>query len=85
MNLKLTGNVARVIAEYTGREPVKVMGYPDPKVEGTFAYRAEFADEPKVLDFLTVGVSPNKLTTEELEDAGFDEWPPRSGKVKFFW
>ena len=85
---------------YTGRTVGDLKVHPDPKVAGTYAVRATFADKGSKktstvpsIDFLIVGNCMEKPiarstpeeVSENLEEIQTDVWPPRSGAPKFFW
>jgi hypothetical protein len=88
--LSPTGLIAKAIADYTGREVVEVECVPDPKIAGTYAYRATLLADgplravPEQLQFLTVGVSLHKVTYADLEEVEFESWPPESGTKASF-
>ena len=55
----------------------KVEVFPDPQVDGTFALRIYRAEDDYTFDLLW-----NKGGFDELD---FETWPPKSGKIKFFF
>lgn len=83
--VSFVSSVARAIETYTERKLTKLVAYEDPKVDGTYAFRAWFLDEPKRLDFLTIGVALHAITGEDLEEVEFDQWPPRSADHPTQW
>ncbi|CAB4190051.1 hypothetical protein UFOVP1196_28 [uncultured Caudovirales phage] len=72
------GTVSRAIEAYTERTVKTLECHPDPKVPGTYAFRATMA-EGDVMGFLTIGVPLQKVTDEDLEEIEIDTWPPVSG------
>lgn len=83
IELYVTGTVGRAIADYSGVAPSSLSCYPDPKVPGTYAFRASFPDGTG-LDFLVIGVPLADVTGEDLEETDFETWPPVSGDLNFF-
>lgn len=55
----------------------KVEVYPDPQVDGTFALRIFRASDDYTFDLLW-----NK---GGFDDIDFETWPPKSGKLNFFF
>lgn len=88
INLLLTGTIAQAIEAHTGKKLHNLECFPDPKVPGTYAFRATFRfDDGEgffTLDFLTIGVALHEITMQDLEDCEYTDWPPTSGKPRFF-
>lgn len=82
--------LSKGLAFYTGREVASIKVFPDPKVDGTFAARAQMADGD-VIDFMVVenhmpkriGRSTPEELAEAIEETMWETWPPKVGKVKF--
>jgi len=80
------------IEHYTGHKVRGLERYDDPRVAGCIALRCTVLEgEPDggtVLQFFISGNAPVLKTKEDvsvnLEEAEFETWPPRSGKLKFF-
>lgn len=72
--------VGKAIEEYTGRKLTALKAFEDPKVDGTYAFRATFTDDAQRggLDFLTIGVPLDSITSDDLEETEYNEWPPKS-------
>jgi hypothetical protein len=77
------------VQAYTGREDLlidDVLVYPDPKVEGTVAARIlNYHAEGEHFDVLFISSGePEPITEENLSEAEFECWPPKSGALDFF-
>ena len=64
----------------------------DPQVRGTWAVRFTDYEEERTVDllFVTEQHSPEAQTDieileETLEEVEFEQWPPKSGSLKFFF
>ena len=88
---RLTALFTKAIEEYTERTVKSVKFVEDPKVNDTWAIRAEMSDG-QVHDYLVV-FAHSKFTSDTasagavmnlLEDCTFTEWPPAPGPLKWF-
>jgi hypothetical protein len=86
IQMSTTGIVANAIADYLGIEPkaIKSLEYlQDPMVAGTYAFQAVMEASPThgremTYQFLTIGVTMSKITSEDLEECDWETWPPKS-------
>ena len=84
--------IKAAVENYTGEKVAELAIHPDPKVEGVYAVRARLVDCDCPLDFLwnvheAEDEQPiGRMTADSLvlEECEFSQWPPKSGKLKFF-
>lgn len=72
----------KAVEEYTGKKVKTIDVFQDPKVSGCIAIRVTVKGIPRKLDFLKTHNDP--INADNLEEAEFDQWPPKSGELKFF-
>ena len=75
----------KAVEEYTGVKVKAIEVVRDPQVAGCVAMKCTM--EKKIngeqdLYFLKTHSDP--ITSETLEEAEFESWPPKSGQLKFF-
>ena len=88
MTKKKRDLIIKGIEEYNGNKVTNLKTYRDPKVNGTYALRAEI-ETVGAIDFLLVGHFVEEWTPEgimeQLEECEFEKWPPKSGEPQFMW
>lgn len=80
----------KAVEIYTGRNAKSVKFVEDPRVDDTWALRAEMSDG-QAHDFLVVFGHSNTTSrsasaeeiAEVLEDCVYNEWPPKAGRLRF--
>lgn len=92
MEMRIDGTVGRAIIDYVDNhvELLALDYHPDPKVPGTYAFRATVRQDYLVndrvqrqtatIDFLVSGVALGAITADDLEEVEFVTWPPTSGR-----
>lgn len=81
----MKGNIGYALDQYTGKHITALEVYPDPRVEGTWAARAQWfveedGERPVTQDFLIMGVKMGGSIDidRQIEEVEFNEWPPRT-------
>lgn len=77
ISVSLTGTLAEVVKNYTGRELEDLEVVPDPEVPAVYALQATFTDGQR-LQMLLKDVALNKVTIDDIEEVEFTSWPPTS-------
>lgn len=70
----------KAVEEYTGEKVVEIEVHQDPKVAGCIAFRTKSKKGGEWQCWLKTHNDP--ITAETIEEAEFDEFPPKSGELK---
>ncbi len=72
----------KAVEEYTGKKVETIDVFQDPKVSGCIAIRVTLEGEKHHIDFIKTHSDP--INADNLEEAEFTEWPPKSEGLKYF-
>jgi hypothetical protein len=81
MNAKRKAFLKSGVEAYLGKTVVVLETYGDPKVEGTYAVRANVVGSPEPKDFLIQDFDrmvDTRDIEQALEECEFSSWPPTS-------